>query len=41
MDEPESEQLEATEASDGQNMDKLMKYAEAIDWKLWEIKIPV
>ena len=37
MDEPESEQLEATEASDGQNMDKLMKYAEAIDWKLWEI----
>ncbi len=36
MDEPETESLEATEVA-SPDMEKLMKYAEAIDWKLWEI----
>ena len=36
MDEPETEEMQATEVADA-DMDKLMKFAEAIDWKLWEI----
>ena len=38
MDEPEAKDgMDATEIEGDANTDKLMKYAEAIDWKLWEI----
>tara|TARA_B100001057_G_scaffold478078_1_gene548104 strand:+ start:3223 stop:3396 length:174 start_codon:yes stop_codon:yes gene_type:complete len=37
MDEPEAKDgMEGTEIDDA-NQDKFLKYAEAIDWKLWEI----
>ena len=36
MDEPAEDDLQAKDI-DNPTMDQLMKYAEAIDWKLWEI----
>ena len=38
MDEPEAEEgLKSEELSSTPDMERLMKYAEQIDWKLWEI----
>ena len=37
VDEPESEEGVTASQIDDATMDKFMKYAEAIDWKLWEI----
>lgn len=38
MDEPEAEEgLKSEELSSSPDMERLMKYAEQIDWKLWEI----
>jgi len=38
MDEPEAKDgMDATEIEGDANTDKFLKYAEAIDWKLWEI----
>ncbi len=41
MDEPDKEEATATEVPsmemNGETIAQLMKYAEAIDWKLWEI----
>ena len=35
MDEPAEDELQADEVN-APDMEKLMKYAEAIDWKLWK-----
>jgi hypothetical protein len=37
MDEPAEEGLSSEEVQGSPDMDRLMKYAEQIDWKLWEI----
>jgi hypothetical protein len=37
VDEPESKLWVTASQIDDATMDKFMKYAEAIDWKLWEI----
>lgn len=37
VDEPESKEGVTASQIDDATMDKFMKYAEAIDWKLWEI----